>query len=128
MKLLKITPEGEFSIVTTTRENLLYCCHKEIGCTCIEMPSCVALPGVFQLIVDESGLLKEGPKLNSLPWFWYSRLHEAAPIVGTVLVGRLARVGDLRELDVVGLTDEDIKYFQDWENIAAELYTPCRDF
>ena len=122
MKLMKITPEGEFSIVETTREFLLNTCHREIGCTCIEMPGTLLNHVGLQLIVDESGLLKEDPKVNLLPWYWYSQFHPEAPIVGTVLIGRIERVGEYRELDIVGLTDRDIEYLKEWEVSAAAAY------
>ena len=122
MRLLKITPEGEFSVIETTRDRFLDTCHREIGCVCIEMPGCMQLSRELQLIVDESGLLKEDPKLNPLPWFWYSAFHPDAPIVGTVLVGRLARVGKYQELDVVGLTDSDFEFLKEWENVAKATF------
>lgn len=125
MKLIKITPEGTFSIVETTSEFFLNTCHREIGCTMIEMPICMGLPDCYRLIVDESGLLKEDPVLNPLPWYWYSRWHPQAPIVGTVLVCRVARVGKYKELDAVSLTEEDLRFFKKWENDAlkASLYS-----
>lgn len=122
MILLKITPEGEFSIVETTREFLLNTCHREISCTCTEMPGTLLNDVGLQLIVDESGLLKEDPKVNFLPWYWYSQCHPELPIVGTVLIGRLERVGEYRELDIVGLTDRDIEYLKEWEVSAAATY------
>ena len=122
MKLMKITPEGTFSIVETTRKKFLNTCHREIGCTMIEMPACMGLPDYYRLIVDESGLVKEDPKVNLLPWYWYSKCHPEAPIVGTVLIGRIERVGKYRELDIVGLTDRDIEYLKEWETSAAAAY------
>lgn len=122
MKLMKITPEGTFSIVETTREFLLNTCHREIGCTCIETPQTMLNHRGLQLIVDESGLLKEDLKVNLLPWYWYSMFHPDAPIVGTVLIGRIDRVGKYRELDIVGLTDRDIDILKELETSAAAAY------
>ena len=122
MKFMKITPEGEFSIVETTRAFFLNTCHREIGCTCIEMPQTMLNHRGLQLIVDESGLLKEDPKVNLLPWYLYSRCHPEALIVGTVLIGRLERVGEYRELDIVGLTDRDIEFLKELEDSAAAAY------
>lgn len=116
MKLMKITPEGECSIVETTREFLLNTCHREIGCTCTEMPGTLLNHVGLQLIVDESGLLKVESKVNFLPWYWYSQFHPEALIVGTVLIGRL------EDDDVVGLTDRDIEYLKEWEVSAAAMY------
>ena len=116
MRLMKITPEGKFSIVETTRKSLLNTCHREIGCTCIEMPCTLLNHMGLQLIVDESGLLKEDPKVNFLPWYWYSQCHPEAPIVGTVLIGRLEND------DVVGSTDNDIEYLKEWEISATAAY------
>ena len=116
MKLMKITPEGTFSIVETTRKSLLNTCHREIGCTCIEMPRTLLNHMGLQLIVDESGLLKEDLKVNLLPWYWYSMFHPEAPIVGTVLIGRL------KDDDIVGLTNPDILFLKEWETSAAADY------
>ena len=116
MKLMKITPEGTFSIVETTREFLLNTCHREIGCTCIETPRTLLNHMGLQLIVDESGLLKEDPKVNLLPWYWYSKCHPEAPIVGTVLIGRLEND------DIVGLSNPDILFLKEWETSAAAAY------
>lgn len=123
MRLLKITPEGEFSYVETSRENFLETCHREIGCTCIEMPPLMNLPKRYMMIVDESGLLKEEPKVNMLPWFWYSDFNEMAPIVGTVLVGTVVLTEPYYERDIGGLNEDDVEYFNEWELSAkAALY------
>ena len=109
MKLLKITPEGEFSYVETSRENFLLTCHREIGCTCIEMPPLMNLPKRYQMIVDESGLFKKKPKANMLPWFWYSNFNEMAPIVGA----------DLFDCFMCAFTGRKI-------NISTVTLVPCK--
>ena len=114
MKLLKLTPSGEITVIETSRAKLLDTCHREIGCTCIEMPGCMKLPWPYQMIVDESGLLKEDPVVNMTAWWCYSRGALEAPIVGTVLFGRLGRVGKYQEEDIVSLTDEDIEVLTDY--------------
>lgn len=122
MTLLKITPEGEFSFVETSREDLLDTIHSEIGCFCFECVRPWGLPSRYLMMVDESGLLKEECKINALPWFWYSHSNPDALIVGTVLIGREDLVDG--EPDVVGLNDHDIKYFKDWEFVAkSTLYS-----
>ena len=122
MKLLKITPEGEFSYVETSRENFLLTCHREIGCTCIEMPPLMNLPKRYQMIVDESGLFKKKPKANMLPWFWYSNFNEMAPIVGTVLVGTVVLTEPYYERDIGGLNENDVEYFNEWELAAKAAF------
>lgn len=120
MIFLKITPEGEFSYINVDREDLLQTCYREIGCSIIETVRLVSLGG-YLMIVDECGLLKEDPKLNALPWHWYSYRHPSFPIVGTVLIGREDLVDG--EPDVVGLYDYDVEFFKDWEFVAkATLY------
>lgn len=122
MKLLKITPEGEFSIVETTSENFLDTCYREIDCRSVEFHSCMGLPPSYRLIVDTCRLFKEDRKPNPLPWLWYSDLNPFAPIVGTVLVGKVIFVGPYRERDIGGLDEDDIVYFSEWESAVKTAF------
>ena len=113
MKLLKITTYGKIEVIECEEENFLDTCYREIGCSCIECPPCMNLPRHLQMICDESGWLKEGPKfINVAGSFFYSQLHPDYLITGTIIIARRG-INSEGEEDLIGLTDDDIKYIKE---------------
>ena len=90
--------------------------HKVLNCDIYEAVT-IQLPNGsrYQMLVDESGLLKENIKINRLGWYLYSRFNPLAPIVGNVLICKLCYedFGEgFPEHDFCCLDDNDIKRFE----------------
>lgn len=56
-------------------------------------------------ICNEEGLIRELP-LNAVGSLWYGTLQHGCPIAGNIVVMKEDYVGE--EMDIVGLTDEEI--------------------
>lgn len=113
MKLLKITTYGKMDVVECEEENFIDTCYREIGCDCIEFPQCVNLPRHLQMICDESGWLRDGPKFINVVGSWlHSGLYPDYLVAGTIMIARHG-LNSQGEEDLIGLTDEDIKFVKE---------------
>ena len=111
MKLFKITTAGQLEVIECKDDKLLDTCYKEIGCDCIECPTSAILPGHLQMIVDESGWLKDEPQINVIASWFYSKLHKDYLIAGTAIIARRGLNQDGEE-DLISLTDQDITFLK----------------
>ena len=85
--------------------------YKHLECDCIDIVRAYAIsenPALKDicLVVDDEGLFKEKPTVNTLASLLYGVLEHGQPIVGNVLVCKDFHTPDGTE--TVGLTDGDI--------------------
>jgi len=67
------------------------------------------LKAPFIMIVDEEGLLKELP-INPVGCALYETHKHGQPIVGKIVIAKIEELPD-EDLDIAGLTDDDLKDF-----------------
>lgn len=75
-------------------ERLLPFSYREIGCDCIEIVRPDTLKEPYVIIVDEEGLLKDEPKLNTIASYLYGTQNHGQPIVGKVLIMKTVETED----------------------------------
>lgn len=106
MKGIVITPENEIS-VKDFGEPLYQTVGEAVG-GYIEHVNPRLLDAPFCMIVNEEGLLNNLP-VKPVGCFLYETLSHGWPIVGTIVIMKDGYNED-GEPDIIGLTDDDIKY------------------
>ena len=109
MKGIVITPENEISVKDFCRP--LYQTAGEVVGGYIEHVHPRLLPEPFCMIVNEEGLLQSLP-VNPVGCFLYETLSHGWPIVGTIVIMKDG-VNEDGEMDIIGLSDDEIKYMCD---------------
>lgn len=88
MKMVKVTTDGEVSIVKVDRRDYRSMA-REIGADMIQyvrvMTGTLGLDR-YEMIVDEEGLLKDQPKVNPIGCVLYGTLDHGHPIMGDMLL------------------------------------------
>ena len=104
MKGIVITPEGEVS-VREFAEPLYQTVGAAIGGT-MRLVNSGGLPEPFCMIVNDEGRIKKLP-FHPLASFWYGTQVHGSPIVGTVVLMKIAP-NEEDEPDLTGLSDTEI--------------------
>lgn len=105
---LLLKADGTYSRVNIPYPEFNDNVHKLIGFEWFEL---VSIRDKFYFVVDECGKLYKEPKpVNKKASLFYPGMLHGDMIVGDVLIGKHGYVDG--EADIVGLSEEDLKYFE----------------
>lgn len=120
MKGIVLTPEGEVS-VREFAEPLYKTVGAVVGGT-IQIVNPGGIPEPFCMIVNEEGRLKKLP-FHPLASFWYGTQVHGSPIMGTVVLMKIAP-NEEEEPDLAGLSDNEIAALRQLIDVSKSAPLP----